>query len=62
MVVTRGTKWDQCIFYHGVEVDSGFLHIINQIEGQNICQLRLYKYFAQLCARFVLVQYNSDKL
>ena len=20
MAVTRGTKWDQCIFYHGVEL------------------------------------------
>ena len=24
MAVTRGTKWDQCIFYHGVELDSVF--------------------------------------
>ena len=24
MAVTRGTKWDQCIFHHGVELDSVF--------------------------------------
>ena len=43
MAVTRGTQWDQCIFYYRVALDSVF-HIINQIEGQHICQLRLYKY------------------
>ena len=56
MAVTHGTKWDRCICYHGVELDSVFLHIINRIGGQNICQLRFYKYLAQICTKFIYVQ------
>ena len=46
MIVTLGTKWEQCIFFT-TELDSGFFTFFKsnkRLEGQNICHLHAVGY------------------